>query len=242
MLNTADRNRRFYDAEAAKYDEIRYSSESGKRVDDFHRSVLGQLAEMDIRNYSNALEVGCGTGRLLPFVSDHSEKVTGIDASNRMLGVARKRIEEGRFENIVVSEGDALNLDFADETFDLVYSILVINLIPDFVAVFNEVRRVLRPGGRFLFSVPNLDSIYYPAGRVVNSRGKAFGKNNSGHRYSHWFSRSEVDRALRQAGLVRKKTLGQPPWTGFVDGTRPLQDSKIGRWLSKSVYIAAEAT
>lgn len=239
MVDTAKRNKEFYDAEALQYDDIRYASNRGRRVNAFHQRVLGTLAELGERKYKDVLEVGCGTGRLLPYFSEHANEVIGVDASPGMLNVARTRIESKSISNIRVSEGDALNLSFPDNSFDLVYSILVLNLIPDFTSVFREVRRVMREDGCFIFSVPNLQSIYYPGGYVVNSRGKAFGKNDSGHRHSHWFTQREVDSALEDAGLVRHSSLGQPPWTGMIDDARAVSGTGVGGLLSKSVYVKA---
>ena len=239
MSETDRRTRSFYDEEASRYDEIRYASRGGQRVDQFHHRVLTELSDLKQRRNDSVLEIGCGTGRLLSFFAPQVRQVAGIDASDGMLGVAERRLAELDLANVTIATGDALNLAFEDQSFDLVYSILVINLIPDYGDVFKEVRRVLRSDGTFLFNVPNMHSVYYPAGQIVNRRGKAFGSNASGHRYSHWFSLSEIDSALAGAGLTRTSALGQPPWTRLFDDAAPLPDSRLGRFLAKSLYISA---
>lgn len=241
MSQTDRRTKMFYDEEASRYDEIRYASAGGQRVDRFHHRVLTELSGLQRRQNDCVLEIGCGTGRLLSFFAPQVGQIAGIDASDGMLGVARRRLEELDLSNVTIASGDALALPFEDESFDLVYSILVINLIPEYGDVFREVRRVLRDGGIFLFNVPNMNSVYYPAGQIVNRRGKAFGSNASGHRYSHWFSLAEIDAALAGASLTRTSALGQPPWTRLFDNAAPLPDSRLSRLLAKSLYISATA-
>ena len=94
------------------------------------------------------LEIGVGTGRNL---ADYPPDVrlTGIDLSAPMLGVARQRADQlGRLVDLRI--GDAQALEFADETFDTVVFTLALCSIPDDRAAISEGHRVLRPGGRLL--------------------------------------------------------------------------------------------
>jgi ubiquinone/menaquinone biosynthesis C-methylase UbiE len=74
--------------------------------------------------------------------------VTGIDMTPEMLERARVSAEELGVGNVDLVEGEAESLPFAHESFDVVISNGVIDLIPDKDAVFVELFRVLRPGGR----------------------------------------------------------------------------------------------
>jgi len=74
--------------------------------------------------------------------------VTGIDMTPEMLDKARGAAAEMGAENVEFVEGEAEKLPFADESFDVVISNGVIDLIPDKDAVFSELHRVLAPGGR----------------------------------------------------------------------------------------------
>jgi arsenite methyltransferase len=74
--------------------------------------------------------------------------VTGIDMTPEMLAKARAGAADLDLENVEFVEGEAERLPFADESFDVVISNGVIDLIPDKDAVFDELFRVLRPGGR----------------------------------------------------------------------------------------------
>jgi ubiquinone/menaquinone biosynthesis C-methylase UbiE len=65
-----------------------------------------------------------------------------------MLAKSRAASAEMNAENVEFVEGEADSLPFADDSFDVVISNGVIDLIPDKDAVFSEIYRVLRPGGR----------------------------------------------------------------------------------------------
>jgi arsenite methyltransferase len=74
--------------------------------------------------------------------------VTGIDMTEAMLTKARAAATEMALAHVDFVEGEAEQLPFADESFDVVISNGVIDLIPDKDAVFSELYRVLAPGGR----------------------------------------------------------------------------------------------
>jgi len=74
--------------------------------------------------------------------------VTGVDMTPEMIAKARASAAELGVANVVFVESEAERLPFADGSFDVVISNGVIDLIPDKDAVFVELYRVLRPGGR----------------------------------------------------------------------------------------------
>ena len=74
--------------------------------------------------------------------------VTGIDMTPEMLAKARAAAAEMGAANVEFVESEAERLPFPDESFDVVISNGVIDLIPDKDAVFAELFRVLAPGGR----------------------------------------------------------------------------------------------
>jgi ubiquinone/menaquinone biosynthesis C-methylase UbiE len=93
------------------------------------------------------LEIAVGTGRNLPYYPD-GVRLSGVELSPAMLEIARTRARElGR--EIDLRVGDAQALEFPDESFDSVVCTLSLCTIPDYRAAVAEVRRVLRPGGRF---------------------------------------------------------------------------------------------
>ena len=97
------------------------------------------------------LDVGSGAGTdslVAAQMVGADGSVTGIDMTPEMLAKARGAAGEAAAANVTFFEADAERLPFADESFDVVISNGVIDLIPDKDAVFSELYRVLRPGGR----------------------------------------------------------------------------------------------
>src|ERR1041385_8483806 len=92
---------------------------------------------------------GAGTDSLIAAqMVGESGRVTGVDMTRAMLAKARAAAAEMGAANVEFVEAEAEHLPFADETFDVVVSNGVIDLIPDKEAVFSELYRVLAPGGR----------------------------------------------------------------------------------------------
>src|SRR5262245_26398962 len=77
-----------------------------------------------------------------------SGRVTGIDTPPQMLDKAPPATAEMRLDHVECVEGEAGRLPFSDDSFDVVISNGVIDLIPDKEAVFAQLFRVLAPGGR----------------------------------------------------------------------------------------------
>ncbi|HEV8452836.1 MAG TPA: methyltransferase domain-containing protein [Gaiellales bacterium] len=99
----------------------------------------------------DVLDVGCGAGMdslvAAQMVGD-TGSVTGIDMTPEMVAKARGSIAEMGLGNVRIVDGSAEQLPFDGASFDVVISNGVIDLIPDKDAVFSEITRVLRPGGR----------------------------------------------------------------------------------------------
>lgn len=237
--NIKEQNAKFYDTEAESYDRSRYSTRRGARVDRFQKRVLDSYLDTGELGGSSVLEVGCGTGRFLPFMANKGCSVTGIDISEEMLKVAMTRIAISESKDITLLLNDADSIPAEKNSFDIVYSILVINLLPNFEDVFKEINRVIKPNGSFIFSVPFLDSIYRPVGFYVNRRGKTVRSNPSGYRYSHWFGMKELKEALDKAGFKIKAVTGQPPHVQLFDDVKAFKTG-IGLKFSKSIYVNAK--
>lgn len=108
--------------------------------------TMGRLAAGD-----RVLDLGSGAGTdslvAVQMVGAHGH-VTGIDMTPAMLAKARAAAAEMGAANVEFVEAEAERLPFADESFDVVISNGVIDLIPDKDAVFADLFRVLAPGGR----------------------------------------------------------------------------------------------
>ena len=96
------------------------------------------------------LDVGVGTGLELPMFGDQV-KITGIDLSGPMLEIARKRVSDLGLRNVEdLKVMDAMNLEFADGSFDAAVTPYVITTVPDPARTMDEMARVVRPGGEII--------------------------------------------------------------------------------------------
>jgi SAM-dependent methyltransferase len=99
--------------------------------------------------WGDVLEIGGGTGANLPFYPE-SANITFIEPDAYMVRKLRRNIVRHKRSAAIVQQGGE-SLPFADASFDTVVTTLVLCMVSDADAVVREARRVLRPGGAFLF-------------------------------------------------------------------------------------------
>ena len=105
-------------------------------------------AHVPLADTQSVLDFGCGCGRVTRYFRDHHGEVAGSDVNRDAVSWCRSNLPFARFE----ANGLAPPLAFDDESFDLVYALSVFtHLTADLqLAWRDELRRVLRPGGRLL--------------------------------------------------------------------------------------------
>ena len=155
-----------YDLYARRYDRV-------KQFDAYSDQLLLGEPLLD-RIYPQVdpliLDVAAGTGRL-PMLMAHNARfeghVIGLDRSRKMLEVARSKVAGQHFDEFVsLARGDAMDLPYADGTFDVVTCLEALEFFPDPVAALAELSRVLRPGGLLLTTV-RIDTRWMP-GRTTS--------------------------------------------------------------------------
>lgn len=167
------------------------------------------------------LDLGCGNGRFYQFFSDKNVDYIGVDNSERLIEIAKKRYPWGKFQ-----VADALNLPFPDNFFDKILSIAILHHIPSSeyrIKFLNEIKRVLKPGGTLMLTVwylwqkktawefllkniflklvgeSKLDfsDVFIP---WKNSKGKILTQ-----RYFHCFTKKELQNLAKNVGLKVRK-------------------------------------
>lgn len=97
------------------------------------------------------LDIGCGFGWHCIYAAEHGAVgVTGIDISEKMLGVAR---EKTTFPQVTYQKMAMEDMNFSENSFDVVISSLAMHYTPDFAAICQNVYGYLPSGGEFIFSV-----------------------------------------------------------------------------------------
>ena len=115
------------------------------------------------RGGRRVLDVGCGTGTMLGYLSRYGE-AQGIDADPEAVRFCRERGLEG----VRLVEPGPLPHD--PETFDLVTALDVIEHVDDDAGLLREIARVLRPGGTLLVSVPAYGWMWGPQDEIARHK------------------------------------------------------------------------
>jgi phosphatidylethanolamine/phosphatidyl-N-methylethanolamine N-methyltransferase len=113
------------------------------------RRIARAISHMNIRETDVILDLGIGTGASLNYYPDRGQ-IVGIDLSPGMLAQARKKIAERGLHHAHVFQANALDLPFADSSFDHVFISHVISVVSDPVKLIREAQRVARPGARIV--------------------------------------------------------------------------------------------
>jgi SAM-dependent methyltransferase len=106
-----------------------------------------------VRQGVHLLDIGCGPGDFTRAFSDAGALVTGVDFSSEMI-----RVAQDRFPEIEFKEADAERLPFDDCSFDVVVGAYLVHHLARPDAAFQEIYRVVKPGGRFVFVIPIQES------------------------------------------------------------------------------------
>jgi SAM-dependent methyltransferase len=143
------------------------------------------------------LEIGCGLGTDGAQFAQAGADYTGVDLTEAAVELARKRFElfglPGKLRT-----ADAEQLDFPDESFDVVYSHGVLHHTPDITAAVREIHRVLRPGGKAKVMLYHRDSYNYRINiSIIRRSGVHLLRWNAGVKLVHLLTR-EPEESLRE--------------------------------------------
>jgi demethylmenaquinone methyltransferase/2-methoxy-6-polyprenyl-1,4-benzoquinol methylase len=141
----------------------------------------------------NILDVATGTGdfAITSYAILKPEKITGIDISEGMLEIGRKKIiKAGLQQNIELINGDSEAILFDDNTFDAVTVAFGVRNFEHLEKGLDEIKRVLKPGGKLIVlectkpSAPVIKQLYNFYMKTITPKiGKIIAKNNEAYQY-----------------------------------------------------------
>lgn len=159
------------------------------------------LDSLDIKAGDTVLDVGCGLGGPARMAATrYGTDVTGIDLTEAFCDGARQLNALVGLDRIKIQQGDALAMPFADDSFDVIFTLHVAMNIADKAGLYREVARVLKPGGRFgLYDVVagSGEPIHMPVPWATLPE------------HSHLITADAVEAAVNAAGLATERSEDQ---------------------------------
>jgi len=186
----------FYDDEATSYDE-RFESVAGEYIHQRQSSII--LEQLGNVEGETILEIAAGTGRFTRTLVNQGADVVVADISREMLEQNQQHTPEADFIH-----GTASELPLKPSSIDSCITVNALNHIPGHWDVVTDVKRVLKPGGRFLANYPNLLSNRLPIGFYVNRHNRNVGDGV----YTKWFNIFEVKSKLTEIGYTVEECTG----------------------------------
>jgi SAM-dependent methyltransferase len=196
-----------------KWDPQAYG-ENGAFVHELAGGVLEWLAAQP---GERILDLGCGDGQLTERIAATGATVVGVDASAEMVAAARAR-------GVAADEANAESLPYANGTFDAVFSNAALHWVRDQDAMMAEVRRVLKPGGRFVAEMGgqgNIAAIRVALAAVLERHG--FGGREDGVNY--YATPEGYARRLTRHGFAVQRI-------ALIPRPTPLAESGMTAWLT----------
>ena len=180
------------------------------------------------------LEIGCGVGTDGVQFARAGADYTGVDLTDAAVQLAQKNFDllglPGTFRT-----ADAENLDFANDSFDLVYSHGVLHHTPDTAQAVREIHRVLRPDGRAVVMLYHRDSYNYRINiSILRRAGAHLLKSESGIKVVHSLTGEPLDSLRQHARQLKADQNGYLQSEEFLSRNTDGAGNPLARVYSRS--------
>lgn len=210
-----------FDFEAKDYDYW-YETPLGRFADEIETKAVFELLEP----FPNMkiLDVGCGTGNYSIKLAKLGCIVSGIDISQEMLQIAKRKSQEMNLR-IDFIRGNIEKMPFSDNFFDAIISVAVLEFVSNKDKALDEMFRVARQNGKIVIGFLNKES---PWGELYLSD---YFKKNTVFKYAYLFSREEISKIYPDNLIEIKETLFVPPSIpeNEISVEKEMEYSKINR-------------
>jgi ubiquinone/menaquinone biosynthesis C-methylase UbiE len=191
-----------------------------------------------LQDGDRVLDVGCGSGLFLPSIYKNTTQIHAVDTSPALLEEARSVVENCKLEGTVVMEADVEKLAFEDASFDAIIAVDVLHHFQNLDLCLNEMKRVLRPGGKLIIFEPNKLNPLLALGCLIDRN--EWGLLALGRRglYKHRISPFFDIKLVQFNGLI----IGPDERiiTSIADFVTRKPWSRILSWLAPKILILAE--
>jgi ubiquinone/menaquinone biosynthesis C-methylase UbiE len=176
--------------------------------------------EDSLADKSNMLELGCGEGNDSIFFAEKGHVITSTDFSDVVIEQNKKQLQHANLRFEVQDTSKKFN--YSDGQFDAIYARLSLHYFPNetTIAIFDEMRRVLKPSGNLYFMCKSVDDLIY--GQGIELEKDMYELN--GH-VRHFFSEDYAKQLLTEASF---------DITSIIKGEEKIYDRQ-------SAYIQVEA-
>jgi len=217
-----------YEKMAKYYSDFRFE---GKAVNNEYIEMPATLSLIGNVKGKKVLDLGCGPGIYAEILKKHGAEVHGLDLSEKMIEIAKKRVS-----NVDFKVGTVYKMPYKNSYFDVVVAAYVVHYFKDFDRALREIHRVLKKDGIFVFSTTNpiKESSHHLNGKPRNVRVfKDYFKE--GKKETIWWNGTKHEIKISYIHLTMETYIKKIIRNGFM-----LLDYKDAKPIKSARYVDKE--